>query len=68
MIDARALKRRDHLIGAGLCIAYVLLLVATAPDLAMSRDESFYVHAAKSYASWISEIFRDPTSAFTRET
>jgi 4-amino-4-deoxy-L-arabinose transferase-like glycosyltransferase len=68
MIDARALKRRDHLIGAGLCIAYVLLLVATAPDLAMSRDESFYVHAAKSYASWISHLFSDPTAAFTRES
>ena len=68
IIDARALKRRDHLIGAGLCIAYVLLLVATAPDLAMSRDESFYVHAAKTYASWISQLFSDPAAAFTRDS
>jgi 4-amino-4-deoxy-L-arabinose transferase-like glycosyltransferase len=68
MSDGRALNRRDHLIGAGLCVAYVLLLVGTAPDLAMSRDESFYVHAAKSYATWVSQIFSDPTLAFERES
>ena len=68
MSDGRALNRRDHLIGAGLCVAYVLLLVGTAPDLAMSRDESFYVHAAKSYATWVSQLFSDPTLAFERES
>jgi len=68
MNDARALQRRDHLVGAGLCIAYVLLLVGTAPDLAMSRDESFYVHAAKSYATWISQMMSDPSSALQRES
>ena len=30
MTSARALKKRDHLIGAGLCVAYVLLLAGTA--------------------------------------
>lgn len=68
MIDARRLKRRDHLIGAGLCLAYVLLLVVTASDLAMSRDESFYVHAAKSYSTWMSRLFSDPAAALTRES
>ncbi|MGB8329550.1 MAG: glycosyltransferase family 39 protein [Polyangiales bacterium] len=67
MTDARALQGRDHLIGASLCIAYVLLLAATAPDLAMSRDESFYVHAAKDYAVWVSELVTDPRSALKRE-
>jgi len=68
MSDARASKGRDHLIGASLCVAYVLLLMGTAPDLAMSRDESFYVHAAKDYSSWVTQLFTDPLSAFERES
>lgn len=64
MNDARALKPRDHLIGVALCIGYVWILAATAPDLALSRDESFYVHAAKSYATWISQLVTDPAGAF----
>lgn len=67
MNDARALKARDHLWGALLCIAYVSVLVWTAPDLALSRDESFYVHAAKSYAGWLSEAFPDPASALGQQ-
>ena len=67
MTDARALTRRDHLIGAALCVGYVALLVATAQDLAMSRDESFYVHAAKSYGGWISQFLSDPLMAMSRE-
>ncbi len=63
MIDARPLKTRDHLIGAGLCIAYLLLLIGTADGLAMSRDESFYVYAAKSYATWLTQLFDAPGSA-----
>ncbi len=68
MSDARASKGRDHLIGASLCVAYVLLLMGTAPDLAMSRDESFYVHAAKNYSSWVTQLFTDPLSAFERDS
>jgi 4-amino-4-deoxy-L-arabinose transferase-like glycosyltransferase len=67
MTDARALTRRDHLIGVALCVGYVALLVATAQDLAMSRDESFYVHAAKSYGGWISQFLSDPLMAMSRE-
>mgnify|MGYP001820430030 FL=1 len=48
MSSARASKRSDHLVGAFLCVAYVVLLACTATELGMSRDESFYVHAAKS--------------------
>ena len=68
MSDIRALKRSDHLVGAALCIAYVWLLIGTAPDLAMSRDESFYVHAAKDYATWVTQLFADPLSAFERDS
>ena len=64
MNDSRALKRRDHVLGVALCIAYVAVLIWTAPDLALSRDESFYVHAAKSYASWLSQLSSNPVSAF----
>jgi 4-amino-4-deoxy-L-arabinose transferase-like glycosyltransferase len=68
MSDGRALKRSDHLIGAGLCVAYVLLLAGTASDLGMSRDESFYVHAAKNHAGWVSQLFSDPVLALERES
>ncbi len=67
MSDARALKGWDHLIGAALCVGSLLLLVATASDLAMSRDESFYLHAAKNAASWIEQALSDPSSAFEQE-
>ena len=60
MSDVRALNGRDHLIGGALCLGYLLLLLGTESDLAMSRDESFYVHAAKNAANWISQIFADP--------
>jgi 4-amino-4-deoxy-L-arabinose transferase-like glycosyltransferase len=68
MTGRRALKRQDHLIGAALCLGYVALLAATASDLGMSRDESFYVHAAKSYASWVTQLFNDPSSALTKQS
>ena len=68
MNDAWVRKRQDLLVGAALCVAYVSLLMATAPDLGMSRDESFYVHAAKSYAGWITQLFSDPGSAWTRQS
>jgi 4-amino-4-deoxy-L-arabinose transferase-like glycosyltransferase len=49
-------------------MAYVLLLAATAPDLALSRDESFYVHAAKNYAAWIFQLISDPPLALERKS
>lgn len=67
MNDARALRGRDHIVGIGLGAAYVILLLSTASDLAMSRDESFYVHAAKNYAAWLSDLVSDPASAMTKE-
>ena len=51
MTSARALKRSDHLVGVLLCVGYVMLLACTATELGMSRDESFYVHAAKNSSS-----------------
>ena len=68
MSSARALTRWDHLFGATLCVAYVALLVFTAPDLGLSRDESFYVHAAKRYASWMSDLATEPGVALERRS
>ncbi len=67
MNDSRSLTRRDHVVGIVLCVSYVALLLHTAPDLAMSRDESFYAHAAKNIASWIGELLTDPVQAVGRE-
>lgn len=66
MNDARALSRFDQGVGLLLCFGYLGILLATAPDLAMSRDESFYVDAAKSYAHWLSALGDDPGAALQR--
>lgn len=44
---------RDHLAGALIALSYIVLLMSTANDIALSRDESFYVHAANTYGTWI---------------
>jgi 4-amino-4-deoxy-L-arabinose transferase-like glycosyltransferase len=67
MSDARTLRRNDHVVGAGLCIIYVAILLATAPDLAMSRDETFYARAAQNTAAWIEQLFEDPAQALSKE-
>jgi hypothetical protein len=48
---------RDHLVGALIGAAYVAVLLATSSELAMSRDESFYVTAAEDYGNWYAELF-----------
>src|SRR3954470_10978454 len=58
---------RDHLVGAGIALAYLVVLLLTAGDLAMSRDESFYVVAAEDYGNWYAQVFSDPEQAFSRE-
>lgn len=58
---------RDHLVGAAIGAAYMVVLLLTAGDLAMSRDESFYVVAAEDYGNWYAQVFSDPEQAFTRE-
>src|SRR5690606_5003117 len=37
-------------------------------ELGMSRDESFYVHAARSYAGYLEAVAEDSSRAFDRET
>lgn len=59
---------RDHLAGLGLALAYVALLLGTAGDLAMGRDESFYVIAAERYGGWFQQLADDPSSALERAT
>ncbi len=56
----------DHLLGALLASAYLGLLLATGPDLAMSRDESFYVVAAERIAPWLELLAEDPSRAAER--
>jgi len=58
---------RDHLIGALLCATYVALLLVGARDLAMSRDESFYVVAAQDYAGWFELVAEDSDAAMQPE-
>jgi 4-amino-4-deoxy-L-arabinose transferase-like glycosyltransferase len=64
--SARGVPRADHLLGAALGVAYVALLLATASDLGLSRDESMYVTAAESYARWFELLAGDPAAALQR--
>jgi hypothetical protein len=59
---------RDHLVGAGLALAYIVVLLATATDLGMSRDEGFYVTAAESYGKWYAQLLEDPEQALTEQS
>ena len=59
--------KRDHAVGAALCAAYVAVLLATAPALGLSRDESIYVGAARAYAGWLEQLAADPSAALKRE-
>lgn len=58
---------RDHVLGALLGLVYIVVLLGTARELAMSRDESFYVIAADQYAGWFELLARDPARAMTAE-
>ncbi len=64
----RPIGLTDHAFGALLALAYLLALGATADELAMSRDESFYVSAAESYAGYFESIADDSSSALDRRT
>ena len=59
---------RDHLVGAAMAVVYLVILLATANDLALSRDESFYVIAAHDYGSWYGQLFTHPEQALTRQS
>ncbi|HEX5657893.1 MAG TPA: glycosyltransferase family 39 protein [Polyangiales bacterium] len=59
---------RDHLVGALIGIAYVAVLLATSSELAMSRDESFYVVAAEDYGNWYADLFTDPERALEQKS
>ncbi len=63
----RRLGTRDHLVGLMLATTYVALLMATSLDLAMSRDESFYVVAAERYAGWFRHAAEDFGAASEQE-
>lgn len=54
--------------GALLGLAYVIALMQTADDLAMTRDESFYVHAAELYSGWFEALGADEGHAFEKQT
>lgn len=62
----RPVTRADHAIGALLCVGYVAVLLYTAPALGLSRDESMYVAAARSYAHWIQLLIEHPAQALQR--
>jgi hypothetical protein len=65
-MSATAITRRDHALGAALCALYVGVLLYTAPDLGLSRDEGMYVVAAEAYGSWLELLVHEPARALER--
>ncbi len=57
---------KDHALGLAFCVAYVAVLLATANDLGMARDEGFYVSAAQSYGEWFRVLWSEPSRALTQ--
>lgn len=58
--------KKAHLLGACFCLLYGSWLFATANELGMSRDESFYVDAAEHYARWFARLLEGQTTALQR--
>jgi dolichyl-phosphate-mannose-protein mannosyltransferase len=54
---------RDHVIGVGLAVAYVVALLATARAIGFMRDESVYFGAGSSYFRWWRTLFEQPAEA-----
>jgi 4-amino-4-deoxy-L-arabinose transferase-like glycosyltransferase len=57
---------RDHWLGLLLAALYLAVLLGTSSELAMSRDESFYVIAAERYGNWYALLLEDPSRALER--
>ncbi len=61
---SRPQKRwRDHLIGLGLGVVYLGVLIATASNLGVARDEGFYFSAARKYQRWFDVLSEDASAA-----
>ena len=63
----RRLGARDYALALALCVAYVAVLLRTANDIGMSRDESMYTQAGDAYAGWFASAWREPSIAFRQE-
>jgi 4-amino-4-deoxy-L-arabinose transferase-like glycosyltransferase len=58
---------RRHVFGAALAVAYLATLLATAGDIGMGRDESFYYEAADRYQQWFDLLLKSPKEAMKRQ-
>jgi len=58
---------RDHALGLALCLVYVAVLLGTASELGLARDEGMYVQAAEIYGRWLELLVREPSVALTQE-
>lgn len=61
--DSRPIGLRDHGVGLALCIGYVAVLLFTASEIGLSRDEGIYAQAAESYGGWLAQLWHEPKAA-----
>ncbi len=57
---------RDHVLGAGLALAYVVWLLSTARSLGFPRDEGMYFRAATDYVGWWRSLLENGQRALTQ--
>lgn len=58
------LQRGDRAVGLGVSLSYFWWLFRSSATLGFCRDESFYFHAAGSYAAWFKLLFAGKKEAF----
>jgi hypothetical protein len=60
--------RGDHLVGVALAAVFFFVLVATERPIGVSRDESFYWHAATTYSGWFGLVGKPDAAPLSRAT
>jgi hypothetical protein len=63
--SSKVRRNVDWLVLTGLFMGGFVALWATEAPVGFVRDESVYFAAARSYAIWLLQLFRDPTAALT---
>jgi 4-amino-4-deoxy-L-arabinose transferase-like glycosyltransferase len=53
----RSATRLDHLFAAALAAAYLVILLATAWEVGLTRDEGYYFRAADLYLGWFGTLW-----------
>jgi 4-amino-4-deoxy-L-arabinose transferase-like glycosyltransferase len=65
-MSGRPPRALDQLIGCALALGYIAVLLGTANDIGLARDEGIYVDAGERYGAWLQLLFHAPSTALER--